>query len=41
MQDANIESMSETTRLVGLDWAMKWLALHARKQQSTFDAKAV
>ena len=30
MQDATLDSMSENTRLVVVDWAMKWLVLYAR-----------
>ena len=33
MQDATIDSMSADTRLVVVDWAMRWLALYAREQQ--------
>ena len=31
--------MSENTRLIVVDWAMKWLALYAREQQSAFYSK--
>ena len=34
MQDATLESMPEGTRLLVIDWAMKWLALYHREQQS-------
>ena len=40
MQDATLESMPEGTRLLVIDWAMKWLALYHREQQSAFYAKA-
>ena len=40
MQDATLESMPEGTRLWVIDWAMKWLALYHREQQSAFYAKA-
>ena len=40
MQDATLDTMSENTRLIVVDWAMKWLALYAREQQSAFYAKA-
>ena len=40
MQDATLDSMSENTQLIVVDWAMKWLALYAREQQSAFYAKA-
>ena len=40
MQDAILESMAEGTCLLVVDWAMKWLALYHRKQQSAFYAKA-
>ena len=36
MQDATLDIMSENTRLIVVDWAMKWLALYAREQQSAF-----
>ena len=41
MQDATLETMSENTRLIVVDWAMKWLALYAREQQSTFTQRQV
>ena len=40
MQDATLESMPDGTRLLVVDWAMKWLALYHREQQSAFYAKA-
>ena len=40
MQDTTLDTMSENTRLIVVDWAMKWLALYAREQQSAFYAKA-
>ena len=40
MQDATIESMDANHRVVVVDWAMKWLALYHREQQSAFYAKA-
>ena len=40
MQDATLESMPDGTRLLVVDWAMKWLALYHHKQQSAFYAKA-
>ena len=40
MQDVTLDTMSENTRLIVVDWAMKWLALYAREQQSAFYAKA-
>ena len=40
MQDATIDAMHENHRLIVVDWAMKWLALYAREQQSVFYAKA-
>ena len=40
IKDATLESMPEGTRLLVVDWAMKWLALYHREQQSVFYAKA-
>ena len=40
MQDATLESMSENPCLIVVDWAMKWLVLYAREQQSAFYTKA-
>ena len=40
MQDGTIEGMGPTTRLLVADWAMKWLSLYHREQQSLFYAKA-
>ena len=40
MQDATLEAMGENSRLIVVDWAMKWLALYAREKQSEFYAKA-
>ena len=36
MQDATLDTLSENTRLIVVDCAMKWLALYAREQQSAF-----
>ena len=41
MQDATLKTMRENTWLIVVDWAIKWLSMYAREQQSAFYAKAV